>query len=131
MSDEAKVGQQPETGAEAEGKKDMVFYLDRIWTEIKEISSQIEQETRRGGRIARLRFDLRGLRRDADEAASRLGHAVYDAHMAAGKEPSLKKVDGYAAMIDRIAGIQAMIAAKEDEVAELQAKEKAEAAAAE
>lgn len=131
MSKEQKVEQEAQPGAEGEARKDMYFYLDRIWTEIKEISGQIEHETRRGGRIARLRFDLRGLRRDADEAMARLGVAVYDAHMASGKEPALKKLDGYAAMIDKIAGIKAMIAAREDEIAELQAKEKAEAAAAE
>lgn len=128
MSEEQKVEQEAQVGAEGEARKDVYFYLDRIWTEIKEISGQIEHETRRGGRIARLRFDLRGLRRDADDAAARLGHAVYDAHMAAGKEPALKKLDGYDAMIDRIAGIKAMIATKEEEIAELHAKEQAEAA---
>ena len=108
------------TSSSGEAKSDAASQLDRIWHEIKDIARQLENETRRGGRIARLRFERRGLRRDFDAVAARVGSLVYEAQMQGGKRPTLSRVQGYDAAIEKMADLRAQIAAKEDEIAELQ-----------
>ena len=129
MTTEKEVFEEPQASAPEGDKKDLYWYLDRIWTEIKEVSSQIEHETRRGGKIARLRFELRGLRRDLDEAAAKIGHAVYEAQMASGKRPALARVAGYDELLEQMVLLQEKIDDKQDAVAELRRQEEAEAAA--
>ncbi len=104
-----------------EEKRDLSWHLDRIWDEIKQISRQVEQETRRGGRIARLRFDMRGLRREQAEQTSLLGQLIYDAQMASDKRPTLSRLQGYDELIGKIAGLASQIDAKESEIEELKA----------
>jgi cell division protein FtsB len=131
MSTEKEVFEEAQAGAPEGDRKDLSWYLDKIWTEIKDISTQIEQETRKGGRIARLRFDLRGVRRDLDAAAARIGHAVYEAQMAGGKRPALARIEGYDELFEKMVLLQADIEAKQEEIAELKKQEDAEAAATE
>ena len=129
MTTEKEVFEEPQVDAPEGEKKDLYWYLDRIWTEIKDVSSQIEQETRKGGRIARLRFDLRGLRRDLDGVAAQIGHAVYEAQMTSGKRPALSRVEGYDDLLEQMVLLQAKIDKKEEAIAELRQQEEAEAAA--
>ena len=124
--------EEPQPGAQTEApgsepKYDVSGQLDKIWHEIKDIAKQLESETRRGGRIARLRFDIRGLRRDFDAVGTRVGAMIYEAQMAGGKRPTLSKVAGYDEAIEKMAGVRAQIAAKEDEIAELQRQDATEA----
>lgn len=103
----------------ADDRRDLSWHLDRIWREIKDLTRQVEQETRRGGRIARLRFEIRGLRQDLEGEAARLGRLVYEAQMAGGKRPALARVEGYDAAVERIADLEARIEAKEEHIVEL------------
>lgn len=126
MSDEeVRTEQEPtyEAGAvpgdEDPGKRDLSGHLDRIWREIKELARQVESETRRGGRIARLRFEIRGLRQDLQATAARLGRLVYEAHLAGGKRPALSRLPGYDEAIQRLADLQAQIDGREERIAEL------------
>ena len=53
--------------------------LGRVWSEIKQISKQVERETRKSGRVSRLRLDMHRLRREKLAAQSRLGQTVHAA----------------------------------------------------
>lgn len=123
MNEQQAEAPQAETNeAGQEDKRDLSWHLDRIWDEIKQITRQVEKETRRGGKIARLRFDIRGLRRERAEQTSILGRLIYDAQMAAGKRPTLSRVDGYDDVIAKIAEIDGGIEAKETLITELKAQ---------
>lgn len=122
MTEQQQTSQEQAPNAESEDKRDLSWHLDRIWDEIKQISRQVEQETRRGGRIARLRLDIRGLRRDCSEQAALLGQLIYDAQMAGAKRPTLSRVEGYDDLIAKIAGLHGQVDAKESEIAELKSQ---------
>ena len=95
--------------------------LERIWSEIKEISHQVEQETRRSGRIARLRLDSRQLRRQLIEVQARLGQAVFEAHVSKGGKVRLAEIEGIGDEIAALDRLQQQVAAKESEIDGLQA----------
>jgi hypothetical protein len=131
MTTEKEVREEPRVEQPEGEKRDLYWYLDRIWTEIKEVSSQIESETRRGGRIAKLRFELRGLRREFDETAARIGHLVFEAQLASGKRPALARIEEYDELFGHMVHLQSQIDAKEELIAELRQQEEAEAATSE
>lgn len=112
----------PGAGESEEPKRDLSWQLERIWDEIKQISRQVEQETRRGGRIARLRFDIRGLRREVNEQCARLGQLVYEAQKSSDRRPTLARVEGYDDLVANIASIEAQIDDKEAQISELRAQ---------
>ena len=95
--------------------------LERIWTEIKEISHQVEQETRRSGHIARLRLDSRQLRRQLIEVQARLGKAVFEAHVSNSGEIRLQEIEGIGDQIAALGRLQEQVAAKESEIDDLKA----------
>jgi hypothetical protein len=95
--------------------------LERIWSEIKEISRQVEQETRRSGRIARLRLESRQFRRQLIEVQARLGKAVYEAHTSRGGNMRLEDIEGIGDQIAALDRLQDKLAAKDDEIDDLQA----------
>ena len=95
--------------------------LERIWNEIKEISHQVEQETRRSGRIARLRLDSRQLKRQLIEVQARLGKAVFEAHASKGGTVRLEEIEGIGDEIAALDRLQDQLAAKESEIDDLQA----------
>ncbi len=95
--------------------------LERIWQEIKEISHQVEQETRRSGRIARMRLDSRQLRRQLIEAQARLGQAIFEAHASGGDSVRLEEIEGIVDELDALDRLQKQVAAKDSEIDSLQA----------
>ena len=95
--------------------------LERIWQEIKEISHQVEQETRRSGRIARLRLDSRQLRRQLIEVQARLGQSVFEAHASKGGNVRLEEIEGIGDELAALDRLQKQVAAKESEIDDLQA----------
>ena len=95
--------------------------LERIWSEIKEISHQVEQETRRSGRIARLRLDSRQLRRQLIEVQARLGKAVFEAHVSSDGDVRLQEIEGIGDQIAALGRLQEQVAAKESEIDDLKA----------
>ncbi|HJO04047.1 MAG TPA: hypothetical protein QGG47_08735 [Acidobacteriota bacterium] len=121
---------EPTSGEET---RDLSWHLDRIWKEIKDITRQLEGETRRGGQIAKLKLEILGLRRRAGEHTSKLGHLVYEAQKSSDKRPTLARVEGYDDLVAQIAGVESEIDAKQEEIAELKAQpqeEEQEASAA-
>ncbi len=115
-------GEAPGNQAAGEEKRDLSWHLDRIWQEIKDITRQLESETRRGGQIAKLKLEILGLRRKATEHTSRLGHLVYEAQKTSDKRPTLARVEGYDELVAQIAAVEAEIEAKQEEIAELKAQ---------
>lgn len=117
---DAQSGGGPSGGERVGGeRRDLSWHLERIWTELKDVTRQLESETRRGGRIAKLHFDMRGLKQEFETEAARLGRLVYEAQMEGGKRPTLSRVDGYDETVERIAALQGRIEALEEEIAEL------------
>jgi hypothetical protein len=107
--------------ASNEEKRDLSWHLDRIWQEVKEVGGQLESETRRGGRIAKLKLEILGLRHRANEHTSRLGKRVYEAHKSSDKRPTLSRVEGYDDIVAEIAAVESEMEAKRGEIAELKA----------
>ncbi len=95
--------------------------LERIWQEIKEISHQVEQETRRSGRIARLRLDSRQLRRQLIEAQACLGKTVCEAHASKSGKVRLEEIEGIEEHLATLDRLQESVVAKESEIDSLQA----------
>jgi hypothetical protein len=95
--------------------------LERIWQEIKEISHQVEQETRRSGRIARLRLDSRQLRRQLIEVRARLGKEVFEAFASKGGHVRLEEIEGIGDELAALDRLQEQVADKESEIDDLQA----------
>ena len=113
-----------ETPDEAAGeeKRDLSWHLDRVWGEIKDITGQLETETRRGGRIAKLKLEILGLRHRVKEHTARLGNLVYEAQKTSDKRPTLSRVDGYDGIVAEIATVEGEIEAKQGEIVELKAR---------
>ena len=99
--------------------------IGRIWSEIKQISKQVERETRKSGRSARLKLDLRRLRRQENEVRARLGKAVYEARGAQGDGISLHEVEGFAGSVAALDALREEIATKQTEADNLRAPEAA------
>lgn len=89
--------------------------LERVWSEIKEISRQVERETRRTGRTARLKLDLRKLAREQQEVRARLGKAVHEAYRQHGGDLTLTDVQGLAGGIAALDALAEQIRAKQAE----------------
>jgi hypothetical protein len=97
--------------------------MGRVWREIKQISKQVERETRKSGRSARLKLDIRRLRREQDEVRARLGKAVYEARMAHGDDIALQDVEGFAGGVAALDVLREEIASKQAEADSLGAPE--------
>ena len=67
--------------------------LGRVWSEIKQISKQVERETRKSGRVSRLRLEIHRLRREKKVAQSQLGQAVHAALQEHGDSIALSEVE--------------------------------------
>lgn len=111
------------------GASDLSANLERIWEEIKQISRQVERETRRSGRIARLRLEARQLRRDLAEWQARLGKAAYEAHASGGADQRLRDIEGLDEAVRALDDVGARLREKQQRIDEL--KTAAEAAGAE
>ena len=95
--------------------------IERVWNEIKQISRQVERETKRSGRVARLRLDLRQLRRQRIEVRARLGKAVFEAQVAGGTDLKLQEVEGFAGGVAALDKLEEQIRATEEEIEQLRA----------
>ena len=93
--------------------------ISRVWSEIKQISKQVEQETRRSGRVARLRLDMRSLRREQVEVRARLGKAVYSASQEQGDSIALSEVEGFAGGVAALDTLSEQITVKEADIEQL------------
>lgn len=111
-SDQATTATPKASGAISEG-------FGRVWSEIKQISKQVEHETRKSGRVARLRLDLRSLRREQVEVRARLGKAIYAAHQEHGDSIALSEVEGLAGGVAALDSLHEQVSAKEAEIEEL------------
>ena len=100
-------------------KRDLGEHLDRIWRDLKEVTQQLERETRRGGQIAKLHYDIRGLRQEVAAHTSRLGQLVYDAQCRSSRRPALASIDGYDKLIAAIDALSAEIEAKQQRITNL------------
>ena len=76
MTDQVETEPQPQPQTDGRTFSDGI---ERVWMEIKQISKQVELETRKSGRSARLKLDVRRLKREESEVQARLGKAVYKA----------------------------------------------------
>ncbi len=93
--------------------------IARVWNEIKQISRQVERETRKSGRVARLRLDIRSLRREQAEVRARLGKAVYEARQEHGDSIALSEVEGFAGSVAALDALTEQITAKEADIEQL------------
>ncbi|MCH7824020.1 MAG: hypothetical protein IH849_04395 [Acidobacteria bacterium] len=93
--------------------------IGRVWSEIKKISKQVEHETRKSGRVARLRLDLRSLRREQVEVRARLGKAVYEARQEHGDSIALSEVEGFAGAVAALDTLSEQTTAKEAAIEQL------------
>ncbi len=112
MSEQAETEEQQESGQFSDG-------IGRVWSEIKQISKQVERETRKSGRTARLKLDIRSLRREEDEVRARLGKAVYAARQEHDDSIALREVEGFAGGVAALDALGQKITAKEAEVEQL------------
>ena len=93
--------------------------LGRVWSEIKQISKQVERETRKSGRVSRLRLEIHRLRREKKMAQSKLGQAVHAALQEHGDSIALSEVEELANSAATINILIEKIIAKETEVEQL------------
>ncbi len=100
--------------------------VERIWMEIKQISKQVELETRRSGLSARLRLEIRRLRKEETEVRARLGKAVEQAHRDHGPDIALSEVEGFAGGIAALESLREQIAAKEEKIESLRHRPEAD-----
>jgi len=103
----------------SETKRDLGDHLDRIWRELKEVTQQVERETRRGGQIAKLHYDMRGLRQEVAAHTSRLGQLVYKAQCESTRRPALARIEGYDALVASIDALVVEIETKRQRIADL------------
>ncbi len=111
-SDQVETETQKKSGPISDG-------IGRVWSEIKQISKQVEQETRKSGRVARLRLDIRGLRHEQAEVRARLGKAVYEARQEHGDSIALSEVEGFAGGVAALDALTEQITAKEADIEQL------------
>ncbi len=112
MSEQVETEAQRESGQFSES-------IGRVWSEIKQISKQVERETRKSGRVARLKLDIRSLRREEAEVRARLGKAVYAARREHDDSIALNEVEGFAGGVAALDALSEQITAKEAEVEQL------------
>ena len=112
MSEQAETEEQQESGQFSDG-------IGRVWSEIKQIAKQVERETRKSGRTARLKLDIRSLHREEDEVRARLGKAVYAARQEHDDSIALREVEGFAGGVAALDALGQKITAKEAEVEQL------------
>ena len=93
--------------------------IARVWNEIKQISRQVERETRKSGRVARLKLDMRSLRREEVEVRARLGKAVYEARQENGDSIALSEVEGFAGGVAALDALSEQTTAKEAEIEQI------------
>ena len=93
--------------------------LGRVWSEIKQISKQVERETRKSGRVSSLRLDIHRLRREKLAAQSRLGQAVHAALQEHGDSIALSEVEELANSAATVNILIEKIITKEAEVQQL------------
>jgi hypothetical protein len=108
-----------EPEAEPRSSRDLGTHLDRIWRELKDLTRQVESETRRGGQLAKLHYDIRGLRQERADVATKLGEAVFATHRASARRPALARVPGYDELVAQLDTIEGQIAAKQQAIAAL------------
>lgn len=109
MSEQTQADTQERGGSVAAG-------FERLWGEIKQISKQVERETRRSGRVARLHVDTRKIRREMVAVQKRLGQAVYEARAAGGDDLRLSEVEGYAGGVAALDSLNEQLHAKEADI---------------
>ncbi|MDP6687391.1 MAG: hypothetical protein QF680_05370 [Acidobacteriota bacterium] len=97
--------------------------LGRVWSEIKQISKQVERETRKSGRVSRLRLEIHRLRREKKVAQSQLGQAVHAALQEHGDSIALSEVEELADSAATINILIEKIIAREAEVQQLRQAE--------
>ena len=93
--------------------------LGRVWSEIKQISKQVERETRKSGRVSRLRLDIHRLRREKMAVQARLGQAVHAALKEHGGSIALSEVEEFANSVATMDILIEKITAKEAQVEQL------------
>tara|TARA_B100000586_G_scaffold256281_1_gene219015 strand:+ start:267 stop:659 length:393 start_codon:yes stop_codon:yes gene_type:complete len=93
--------------------------LGRVWSEIKQISKQVERETRKTGRVSRLRLAIHRLHREKMAAQARLGQAVHAALQEHGDSVALSEVEEFANGVATIDILIEKITAKEAQVEQL------------
>jgi len=93
--------------------------FERVWSEIKQIGKQVEQETRKTGRAARLKLDVRRLKKEQEEVRARLGKAVYSARNEHGDGIALSEVEGFAGGVAALDALAEKVTTKEAEIAQL------------
>jgi hypothetical protein len=108
-----------EPQSESSGARDLGTHLDRIWRELKDLTRQVESETRRGGQIAKLHYDIRGLRQERADVAAKLGEIVFAAHRDSARRPTLARVPGYDELVARLDSIADRVAAKQQAISAL------------
>jgi hypothetical protein len=118
MGEQQVVNETPPTGG-----NQITEGLDRVWSEIKQISRQVEAETRKTGRTARLKLDIRRLEREQDEVRARLGKAVYAARCEHGDGIALSEVEGFAGGVAALDALAEKIASKQAEMETLRRNE--------
>ena len=97
-------------------KADVSAHLDRIWRELKGLTRQVENETRRSSQIARLRYEIRGLRQQREEASQQLGAIVYAAQRESARRPMLARVAGHDDLIADLRELDVPIEAKQEAI---------------
>jgi len=110
------MSEEVENDTGAQGSDPITEGFSRVWSEIKQISKQVERETRKSGRAARLKLDMRRLRGEENEVRTRLGKAVYEARQEHGDAIALQDVEGFAGGVAALDALGEEIAAKEAEV---------------
>jgi hypothetical protein len=93
--------------------------LGRVWSEIKQISKQVERETRKSGRVSRIRLNIHRLRREKLQVQAQLGKAVHAAFQEHGDSITLGEVEEFANGIAAIDTLSKQITVKEEEIAQL------------
>jgi hypothetical protein len=110
------MNEQVENETSPQGGNQITDGLERVWEEIKQISRQVEQETRKTGRATRIKLEIRRLRREQEEVRARLGKAVYEARQQHGDGIALSDVEGFAGGVAALDALRAKISAKQAEI---------------
>lgn len=76
-----------------------------ILDKVKQVAGEAAEATKKGAAIAQTKAKIHGLRKEANEAAEKLGYLVYRER--AGGEPAGAQADE---LVQRISGLEAQIA---------------------